>query len=230
MEELLLRVLLPGKELDVVDQQCIHRSVAFLELVDFIVLKRGDHLPDELFGAQVHDVGARVLLQHPVAGSLHEMGLADPGAAVDEQGIVVGVVGTRRDQHRRRSGHLVGFAFDEVVEGVFGTQSGGRRLGVASVPEGRLGRRPVRPAVDGGWGSAAPDMHGDVRLRGFASTDDLPDPIEVVLADPIADEVVRCEQPQARPILDGVEGADPRVELFRRQIDLKTIETMVPGR
>ena len=230
MEKFLLGALLPGKELDVVDQQCIHRSVAFLELVDFIVLKRGDHLPDESFGLQVHDVGARVLVQHPVAGSVHEMGLADPGAAVDEQGVVVGVVGIRRDQHRRRSGHLVGFAFDEVVECEFGTQSGGRRLVVASILEGRLDRRPVRPAVDGGWGFAAPDMHGDVRLHGFESTDDLPDQIEVVLDDPIPDEVVRCEQPQDRPFLDGVEGADPRVELLRRQIDFKMIETTFPSR
>ena len=54
--------------------------------------------------------------------------------------------------------------------------------------------------------------------------------IEEVIDDLISDEVVRCEQPQDRPFLDGVEGADPRVELLRRQIDFKMIETTFPSR
>ncbi len=47
VEELFLGTLLAGKELDVVDQQRIHRAVEALELVDRVELQRLDHVGDE---------------------------------------------------------------------------------------------------------------------------------------------------------------------------------------
>src|SRR5690606_32951928 len=47
MKKLLLRALLVGKELDVVDQQGIDRTVVALELIDRIQLQRLHHVGDE---------------------------------------------------------------------------------------------------------------------------------------------------------------------------------------
>ena len=199
--------------------------------MDLVVLKGGDHLVHELFGVQVHDVGARIVFQHPVADGVHEVRLAEPGAAVDEQGVVVRVAGAGRDLYRSRESHLVGLAGDEAVEGEFVAQPVSRTRVAGRVRTSRPGRRRLVRSVAGGErGFATPDVHGDVRHRGFASGDDAPDPIEELRGDRIADEVVRCEQPEARSFLDRVERTDPRVELLRRQIDFKAIETALPGR
>ena len=47
VEELFLRALLAGEELDVVDQQRIERAIRLLELVDGVVLQRLHHIADE---------------------------------------------------------------------------------------------------------------------------------------------------------------------------------------
>ena len=54
--------------------------------------------------------------------------------------------------------------------------------------------------------------------------------IQEVSAHPVPDELVRRQQAQDGPVLDRVQGANPGVELLRRQIDFKTIEAMFPGR
>ena len=194
------------------------------------MLKRRDHLRDELFGVQVDDVGVHVLLEHPVSDGMHEVGLAEPDTAVDEQGIVVGIAGIRRDLHRGGPSHLVGLAFDEVLERELRPQSGCRTVVDVSACYRRSRCRTVHPVVDRNGGTPAPDLYGNVRRGGFASPDDLPDQIEEVSADPVPDELIRRQQAQDGSVLDRMQGANPGVELFRRQIDFKTIEAMFPGR
>ncbi len=62
VEKLFLGAFLAGKELDVIDQQRIHRTVEALELVDCIQLQRLDHVGHKTLRMQVHNLGIRVLL------------------------------------------------------------------------------------------------------------------------------------------------------------------------
>jgi hypothetical protein len=81
VEELLLRALLAGQELDVVDQEHVRGAVAALELQRGRVLDGVDHLVHELLGGDEHDPRARALRPHRVADRVHEVGLAEADAA-----------------------------------------------------------------------------------------------------------------------------------------------------
>src|SRR3990167_5693322 len=63
VEKLFLGTLFLGEELNVIDQQCVHRTVEALELVDRIQVQGLDHVRDETLGMQVHHLGIRVLRQ-----------------------------------------------------------------------------------------------------------------------------------------------------------------------
>ncbi|MNY03045.1 hypothetical protein D3C86_1356440 [compost metagenome] len=62
VEKLFLGTLLAGEELNVIDQQRIHRTVETFELVDSVQLQGLDHVRHETLGMQVHHLGIRVLL------------------------------------------------------------------------------------------------------------------------------------------------------------------------
>ncbi|MNQ78314.1 hypothetical protein D3C85_932220 [compost metagenome] len=62
VEKLFLGTLLAGEELNVIDQQRIHRTVEAFELVDRVQLQGLDHVRHETLGMQVHHLGIRVLL------------------------------------------------------------------------------------------------------------------------------------------------------------------------
>ena len=62
VEKLFLGTLFTGEELNVIDQQCIHRTVEAFELVDRVQLQGLDHVRHETLGMQVHHLGIRVLL------------------------------------------------------------------------------------------------------------------------------------------------------------------------
>jgi len=57
------------------------------------------------------------------------VGLAQAGAAVQQQRIVRAIARLLRRLPGRRAAQLVAAAFDEVVEGVVGIQVAGERLG-----------------------------------------------------------------------------------------------------
>ena len=116
VEELLLGALLTGEELDVVDQQCVHRAVEALEFVDGVELQGLHHVRDETFRMQVDHLGVRVLLQQVVAHRMHQVGLAQTDATVEEQRVVT-VLEVVRHLPGGGAGQLVGLALDEVLEG-----------------------------------------------------------------------------------------------------------------
>jgi len=62
VEKLFLGTLFTGEELNIVNQQSVHRTVEALELVDRIQLQCLDHVGHKALGMQVHDLGIRVLL------------------------------------------------------------------------------------------------------------------------------------------------------------------------
>ena len=139
VEELLLGALLALQEVDVVHQQEVHVApVPPLQLRRGAAVDALDDLVDELLGADEEHPGGRGPLDNGVGDGLHQVGLAQPGGAVDEER-VVGLA--RRLGHgvRRRGRQLVRLPDDEGVEGVALVE----RLGVPDV-------RPRRRRFGGG--------------------------------------------------------------------------------
>jgi len=84
VEKLLLRLVLAGKELHVVDEQQVQRVVIALEILEGLALVGTHHLADELLGLQVADACAGLLGEQGVAHGVHQMGFAQSDTAVDE--------------------------------------------------------------------------------------------------------------------------------------------------
>ena len=87
MEELFLGGVLAGEKLDVIDQQRIDRAEATLELIHVLGAQGIDHAADKLLGAQVKHLAGGIVLAHQVAGGVHQVGLAQAGAAIQQQGV-----------------------------------------------------------------------------------------------------------------------------------------------
>ena len=88
VEKFLLRPFLVREEMNVVNQQRVDRAVVVLEAFLSTVADRRDHVVQPLFGAQVSDVGVRVVLLNAIAHGMHQMRLAQARLPVDEQRVV----------------------------------------------------------------------------------------------------------------------------------------------
>ena len=137
VKELFLRTLLAREELNVIDEQRIGGSVVALEIVDGVVLQSVHHVGNEALRMQVNDLGRRRASSDGVADGVHQMGLAEPDAAVDEQW-VVGAAGIFRHLHGRRPRQLIGFAFDEIFKGEVRAQASALALSSGSAADRRL--------------------------------------------------------------------------------------------
>ena len=115
VEELLLRLAFGAKELYVVEQQELHGAVAPAELIGPTLSDRGDEVVDELLRGDVESVD--VDLAGAQGDRLQEVSLAQAGAAVDEERVVVlsGFFGGREGRRRRDA---VGVCDNERPEGV----------------------------------------------------------------------------------------------------------------
>ena len=117
VEELLLDPLLVLEELDVVDQEQVVGAVALLEALDPLVAQRVDEVVHEGLARHVAHRELALVLADVLRDRLQEVGLAEPGAAVDEER----VVRLRRrlgDRERGRVREAVRRADHERVEGV----------------------------------------------------------------------------------------------------------------
>src|SRR6056297_566751 len=130
MEELFLRAVLAGEELDIVNHQRIDTAIARLECVDGGVSQRLDHLADEFFRVQIDDLEIRIALGQFVSYSVQQMGLAESSAAVQQQRVVrlAWILG---DLLGRSESELVGFAEDEIAEMVAVIKAGIEPLAAA---------------------------------------------------------------------------------------------------
>ena len=117
VEELLLRLLLAGQHMHVVDEQQVGLTVATLELVHRAFFDGVDHVVQELFGGDICDPHRRIALQDAVGNGLHEVGLAEPGCPVDEERVVRLARGLG-DRGGGRSSELVGLADHEMAKRV----------------------------------------------------------------------------------------------------------------
>ena len=109
VEELFLRAVAAGEEVDVVDHQHVDVAVAVAELVHVAVLDRVDELVDEAVARQIEDARVGVALEHLLADGLQQVRLAEPDAAVDEQRVVrLARAARRRRSTRRAAGGCTG--------------------------------------------------------------------------------------------------------------------------
>ena len=88
VEELGLRLLPFGEELDVVDEQHIHVTVPRCELVALTLADRLDELGHEVLRRDVFHTQARCESVHVMADRDEEVRLPEPHSPVDEQRVV----------------------------------------------------------------------------------------------------------------------------------------------
>ena len=146
VEEFLLGRLLAADELDVVDHQNLDRAELFLEIHRIVLAQRPDEPVHELLGRKVDDGALGIALADVPGDGVHEVGLAEPDAAIEEKR----VEGRRLsfgDAPRRGIGELVGLADDEAVEGAARIE---RRADLLGVGECRDGGRGAADARTGG--------------------------------------------------------------------------------
>ena len=132
MEEALDGLLLVPDELDVVDEQDVELAVApveglHLRVVRLVEADRVDELVRELFGVDVADLQVGHHRQRVVADGLEQVRLAQPGIAVDKEGVESGARGFRGGQ-RGGVRKTVRRADDEGIEGELRVEVG--RAGV----------------------------------------------------------------------------------------------------
>src|SRR5436305_8103875 len=109
VKEFLLRALLASQKLDIVDEQKIGLAIALSEFHEITVLDRIDELVDELFTREVHHLHVFSFRPHILPDGLHQVGFAQPNAAVNEQWVV-------RARRRLRDGKTGGMR-DFIVWG-----------------------------------------------------------------------------------------------------------------
>src|SRR5258705_6238606 len=100
VEELFLRALLTGEELDVVDEEPVEAAIALAELLALLSADRVDELVGELLARRVGDALLRMTRDDRVTDRVHKMGLSKARAAVDEERVVA-VTGAFGDGKRR---------------------------------------------------------------------------------------------------------------------------------
>ena len=115
VEKLLLRALLAGQELDVVDQKHVRLAVALAELLHRCRLDGGDRFVREFFTIHVDNVEIRVVLLDLNFDSVQQVRLAQTRRPVDEQR-VVRAGGVRGHGLRGGKRKLVRRPLDEVLE------------------------------------------------------------------------------------------------------------------
>jgi len=128
MEEFLLRALLAGEELDVVDHQHVRLPVFLPEFDESAVLNGVDELVGELLAGDVENLRTLAGGEHVVADGLQQVRFAESAAAVDEKR-VVGLGWRLRDGEGRGVGELIVRADDECVEIVAGVHPAGEGRG-----------------------------------------------------------------------------------------------------
>ena len=164
VEELGLRAFLAGEELDVVDEQHVDAAVALAEIEDAVVAHRVDHLVHEPLGRDVGQLQVAQVVQHVVPDRVHQVRLAEPHAAVDEQRVV---------RARRRFGdgaaggvrELVRGSDDEGVEGV----AGRRGCPVCAASTGSVGSAGSGGSGSGIGSSGAPRSPSSVTNEQLAA-------------------------------------------------------------
>ena len=216
VEELFLGRLLARDELHVVHQEHVELPVAALELVHPLEAQCVDEVVQETLGRQVQDARIRVEALDFLGDRVHEVGLAEPDAAVEKERVVRA---RRRFGHRARGGmgELVGRPDDEALEGE--ARIGHDRSARAGCGHGgRDGRRV------GGAG-----FEPDLELRKTGGRGLAGEQCSVARLDPVRENPRRDRYRQDSSAGRGIEGnlsgrPEPGVELLRIELFLDLLE------
>ena len=224
VEELLLRPLALGDELDVVDEQHVDAPIPVAEVLHLLLADRVDEVVRELLARRVQDPLARELAGDRVADGVHQVRLAEADAAVQEER-VVRVPGPLGDAQGGRMCQAVGASDDEVVERV------------ATVQVERVAARAERRHLDLGllvdlrWKRTRRIGHDELELDRSAndSGERLADQRPVAIIEPVSGEAVRSGDPIAVVVdLDELGVLQPGLEVGRRERDLQLTEGGAP--
>ena len=115
MEELLLRLLLAGDELDIVHQQKIGAAVLCAQLLAAADLNGVDEIVREVVALDVHDLRFRVFRVHRAADGEKKVRFAETGVAVNEERVIE-FAGIFRHGNGGGVGVFVRRPYDEVIE------------------------------------------------------------------------------------------------------------------
>ena len=167
---------------------------------------------------------------------MQQVGLAQAGAAIEEQR----VVGTTRIVGHLtggRTGQLVGLTLDEILEGIV-------HVGVALVVWLGLVFGLVFPALGrvihriDTTGRRPGDRDGmraiaDIKTQGGSVgsaqlVDDAVDPEQVLVAYPVQNKAVRCIQGQSIVTQLRLKRPDPHAEFCRGQLILQPVKALLP--
>ena len=117
VEELLLRGLLAGDELNIVDEENVRLAVPLAEFLRRAVADRLDHFVREFVSLYIKDIHLRVAEGDLVADGVQKVRLAKSRVAVDEERVIE-ARGLRRDGDRRGVRELVRRSDNERVKRV----------------------------------------------------------------------------------------------------------------
>ena len=200
MEELLLEPLLAFHELDVVDEQHVGVAVAALERRGRVGADGVDVLVQERLGRHVAHLVVGVVLVDVVPDGVQQVGLAQPGGAVDEERVVRP---GRHFGHSQccRERELVGCALHERVEQVVRVE--------AVEQAGRVGRPDGRGVVLDGLalvGRVVPRLDVELQVAGTDFGERVTHERHVARVDPLPHDRVRHEQHE--PVTDDLVDAD----------------------
>ena len=115
MEEFILDLFLAGHELHVVHQQKVCLPVFGPEVAATACPNQLNELIDEVIALDVDDFSSRIILPDHVGDGVQQVGLAQTGIAVDQQGVVV-LGGMLRHRHRGGVGQLIAGTYHEGLK------------------------------------------------------------------------------------------------------------------
>jgi len=222
VEELLLRPLFAGDELDVVDEEQVDRTVACPELRGPVVADGVDELVGEALRGEVHD-------RHPleethgfVADRVEQVRLAEADSTVDEER-VVGLGGQLGHGLAGGLGELVGRADHEGVERVPRIETVG-----GAAARGTGGRRR-RWRIVVFAGDRIVDDDRDAGLAAYCRGGRLLERLEVMLREPVAGEAVWCADSQVVTLdREQAAGANPGIDHGRSELVRRGVEETSP--
>ena len=212
--------ILAGDELHVVDHQHVDRAEHLLEAVHVLEAQRRDEAVHELLGGEVEDARLGIVLAHLPGDRVHQVGLAEADAAVEEER-VEGDGAAFDDAFRHPAGsgvrELVGLADDEIVEGAAAVERRGGEIHVraGNRPRTGIGARFGKPAEGGAGGVAGTRRDAELEAadRHAVLAEELPDRVAIGALDPGADEAGgRRQLDDAVHAADEHERVDPVLE------------------
>jgi len=185
VEELLLRRILARDELHVVHHQHVDGAEHVLEVHHLLFAQRLHEAIHELFGGEIDHPQRRVARLDLVRDGVHQVGLAEADAAIEEQR-VEGDRATFGDPTGGGMGELVGLADHEAVEGEARIERrAGQIVFLCADGRGAFGRVPglrrFRPRHAG---------HGEHEARNAGACIEhmAQDPVAEIALHPVADE------------------------------------------